>query len=373
MSKQFVQGLNKGDSMKSNLSKLLAVMFLFTAPLCRSEINTNTLYLVLSNTDEGAINDSSAKAGIVSFTKSLSGKFLFNEVVQTMELVDSSVIRMERNRNIIVAKKDNPSSLQIVDTQFPEKVWEYKLRTHTKTATTIDHDNLVVIYETYPAKDKIDADGYSAKVFLLRTTDGHVSETNTSFWGNTIGFESFSVSDSIKYRRLGLNNSIYLPNPPEEFLKSNRQKIINRASTGDKIIYFFAMDSIGALQKQNCLWLYDCQTKSWSSDYLSYNAVSFRSFRNNLAVRHGSRNDLSHNFTYSGVWSLYFSGKKMEVFLGWDSNVLYLTNTTLIFNDSSRLYECDINEQTLAISTPRLIAEHNYIRYAKSLFFRNEE
>ncbi len=73
------------------------------------------------------------------------------------------------------------------------------------------------------------------------------------------------------------------------------------------------------------------------------------------------------------MWSLYLSGKKVVVYLGWDSNVLYLTNTTLIFNDSGRLYECDINEQPQTISEPRLLAEHNYIRYAKSLFFQHEE
>lgn len=250
--------------MKTITSKLFPILIGIVS-VCGAEIDTNTLYLVVSNHDEGAINVPSIKAGVVSFTKTQKGSFQFNEIEQIVELGETADIELKRNRKTIVAKKDDPSSLQIINTQFPKKILEYKLRTFTKTSTVFGLKNHLILYEIHPVKKGINSsvlkEKYTAKVFLFRTTDGHISETNTAFWGETIGFESFAVSDSIKYRKTGMNNKSYLPSPPDDFLSSNNQKIINRASTGDKIIYFFAIDSIGALQEKDCLWFYDRHKK----------------------------------------------------------------------------------------------------------------
>ncbi len=362
------------------------------ASVYSTEIDTNKFYLILSNYDEGAINDPTIEAGIVSFTKTSAGKYMFNKVEQTMELGETATIDFKFNREIIVAKKDNPSTLQIINIKRPNKVLEYKLQTYTKTSVTYSCKDEIVLYEIYPnnggSNGNMSRPEFVPRVSLFNTTNGHISKTNTSFWSETVGLESFFLSDSIRYRRIGMNNAVYLSSPPESFLNQgnnsryvhrefksdiNDQKMLNRASIGDKIIYFFAIDLEEGLQKKDCLWLYDRQEKSWSFDCLPCNSSEFRAFGNNLAVRHASRRSLAHTRTYSGFWSLYLSGKKLDVYLGWDSNVLYLSNTMLIFNDSNRLYEYNISENSLTTSNPHLIADHNYIRYAKFLFFQNKE
>ncbi|MDA3798754.1 MAG: hypothetical protein PF692_06715 [Kiritimatiellae bacterium] len=368
--------------MQTNLLlRILFSLLLASSVHHRLEADTNNFHLVVTDRDEGAINIPSIESGVVSFSKTNTNTYEYKGVEQTFSLGGKGEgdLYCFRRAGIIVAKSDNPSVYKIINLKYPNHSYDFQLETYTPLAVSPNYKDKLIMCE-YINPDEF-------KVSFYDTLTGVKTTTDPTKWEKSSSSESFFITDAIRFCRMGMGHQKYLPLPPEEFLKINDNrsfilstspdklpadevKTIARVSSGDNTIYFLANHSASTTLP---IWIYDQIEEKWMFDDIPLNACEIISFGNNLAVRHASRISLAQNRTYSGVWSIYLSGKKLETYLGWDSNVLYLTDTTLIFNDSSRLYECDINAQSLIISKPRLIAEHNYIRYAKSLFFQHEE
>jgi hypothetical protein len=346
----------------------------------RLEAGNNNFYLIVTGYDEGAINIPIVEPGIVLFTKTNENMYVYKGVEQTFTLGDKKDedLYCFYGTGIIVAKSDNPSIYKIINLKHPNQAYNFRLKTYTPLAVSPNHTDRLLMCEYI--------NPYKFKVSSYNTLTGTKTIVATEEWTKALSPESFFITDAIRFCRMGMGQVKYLPPPPSTFLNVNNiqeyvltqspdklqpdeVKTITRVSLGDNTIYFISSYSTSAILQ---IWIYNQVKKEWTFDEMPLNACETIGFGNNLAVRHAEIKGHSDSGfkIYTGLWSLYISGKRVDVFCGRDSRVLYLTKEKLIFSNSSRLYECVINKRGLSISKPHLIAEHNYIRYAKSLFFQ---
>ncbi len=370
--------------MQTNL--LLRVVFFLAVALSarqRLEAGTNEFYLVVTDLDKGAINIPTVEPGIVSFTKTNANMYAYKGVEQVFSLggKGDGDLHCFHGTGMIVAKSDNPSVYKIINLKYPDQAHEFRLETYTPLAISPNHKDKLIICEYITPNE--------FKISFYDTLTGIKTIALTEEWAKSSSPESFFITDAIRFCRMGMGHSKYLPLPPKEFLETNNSqefilskspdelpvnevKTIARVSHGDNTTYFLPRYPTSATLS---IWIYNQIKREWMFDEIPLNACETISFGNNMAVRHAemsAHNDRSYK-TYNGLWSIYLSGKRIDVFCGRDSRVLYLSKEKFIFSDSSRLYECAIDHRGLTISKPHLLAEHNYVRYAKSLFFLHEE
>lgn len=341
----------------------------------------NNLYLIVTDHDEGAINIPIVEPGIVSFTKTNGNMYVYEGVEQVFFLggKGDGDLHCFHGEGLIIAKSDNPSIYKIINLKHPDRAHEFRLKTYTPLAISPEHTDQLMMCEYINTNE--------FTVSFYDTLTGIKTIAATKEWGKSISPESFFITDAIRFCRMGMEYSEYLPLPPKEFfeidnnyeyilgnspdkLSPNDVKTIARVSMGDNTTYFIPSSSTSASLP---IWIYNQIKKEWRFNKIPLNACETIGFGNNMAVRHAEKIDNESLNAYSGMWSLYLSGRKIDVFCGIDSRVLYLTEEKFIFSNSSRLYECTIDKKSLVASRPRLIAEHNYIRYAKALYFYPEE
>ncbi|MGL4853869.1 MAG: hypothetical protein ACRC37_01280, partial [Lentisphaeria bacterium] len=121
-------------------------------------------------------------------------------------------------------------------------------------------------------------------------------------------------------------------------------------SSGERYMYFNCRKNF---LESNIFSLYDKTTLRWTKFELEESPIKTNSFGDTITFK-----------VNDGNWLLCRNGLLKRIFLGIDSNILYLDNDKLIFNNDCRLYEFNLRTDVIT-----KIAESDYIRYAEAVFF----
>ena len=342
-----------------------------------NEINTNSFFLVLSDDDVGAIDDAGRRWGIASFKRDQSGRFTFQKMEQYFPS-KGGVYNLMTVRNFIIAEGQQSKTCRIINLKSPEKHREYQPNGWGGIFTSNEYPDSLIRMEF--RQDK----GCKVSEYNILTRKENIIDAS--------GLDSvskgmiFYITDAIRYAPVGLENRIYLPKPPEDFLRQgdNRKFVLPvrpallksckdyyrlvKVSSGHSFIYFYGDQSTG---RPLVLWIYNKKDKNWISEVLPQYGSNLYDFGDRLAVRHTIRAGALE--LYTGTWTFYTGGRKQKEYLGLDTIVLYFSAKWLIFSESNRLYACPVTDGEIDFQKMQKIAENNNIRYATRLFFAQKE
>jgi hypothetical protein len=281
-------------------------------------------------------------------------------------------------RNFIIAEGQQSKVCRIINLKSPEKHREYQPDGWGGIFTSNEYPDSLIRMEF--KRDE------RCKISEYNVLTGKESIIDASGLDSVSKGMIFYITDAIRYAPVGLENKIYLPKPPEDFLRQgdNRRFVLPvrpallkshedyyrlvKVSSGHSFIYFYGDQSAG---KPLVLWVYNKKDKNWISEALPQYGSNLHDFGDRLAVRHTARAGTLE--LYTGEWTFYTGGRKQREYLGLDTIVLYFSKEWLIFSDSNRLYACPVTDGEIEFRKMRKIAEDNNIRYAARLFFGQKE